>query len=505
MLPPNPPRVCRDGRNYLRDLAVFILLAAFLYPSSLSLAPAASGASPATDELKLVVALFRHGVRSPSPDFKDVEADKHSKAKWPALTDWKVMPTPSPSSSPTECDKGDGWGYLTVHGQGLVQGLGVYYGKYYRRAWPTDFNVYLWADSENQRTRETANALKAGFIKGGVPTKSVTVASLLPACTADPLFHPFQRGCGTPDGAELATFATGINEEWLMWAMTTYDTPLQQLYSVLDCSNTKECSMPLKWVAGCAETCVAYSGACTAPLGWKGRFSYASSASEAFLLEYANNMDVGWGKIDPPNSRATSKLQEMLKLHEFYFDKTDRFLGDNRAANPDLASVGASNLVREILDQLERKAGNSTDGQCPRANADSDFVGLVGHDTNLAGVGALLQLEWQFDDPQLPADTRGLPASDALPAGALVFELRKRSDGSYSVRIEYVTQSLEQMRKGSGDQPFRLAVDGPDCVGKRPCEMPLNNFQTLVEKKIKRQFLSTCTGTPPEQSCGEPK
>ena len=485
----------------LRALVVFILLASSFYLIALSAAPAPSGSPPATDELKLVVALFRHGVRSPSPDFQQEEADKHSRGKWPALADWKVMPTPSPS--PAECDKGNGWGYLTIHGQNLVQGLGVYYGKYYRKAaWPNGFKVYLWADALNQRTRETAEALKVGFKKGGVPEPSVTVASLKP-CTTDPLFHPFAAGCGTADGAKLKAFATGINEEWLMWAERTYEPAFRPLYTLLDCSTPDQCTMPLKWVAGCADTCVTFSPECTSPLQWKGRFSYASSAAEAFLLEYANNMDVGWGKTE-----ATSKMQEMLKLHEFYFDKTDRFLGDNKEPDPDLASIGGSNLAREILDQIDRKARSNvrTDGYCPHADAESDFVGLIGHDTNLAGVGALLELGWRFDDPKLPADTRGLPANDALPAGALVFELRQRSDRSYHVRVEYVTQSLEQMRNGPKAEAFRLAVDGPACVQKQPCEMPLKNFQELVGHKIRREFLSRCTTEiPSEQTCGSPR
>jgi hypothetical protein len=449
------------------------------------------------DELKLVVALFRHGVRSPSPDFDQEQAAEHSKNKWPALEDWRVM---EPKG---ECDPGNGWGYLTNHGNRIIETLGRYYGDHYKReAWSKGFNnVYLWADAENQRTRATAKALGGGFQKS-IPSAQVTVTSLSP-CTADPLFHPFARECGKPQGAKLQTFAADINRNWLRWATTTYASDFGQLYSLLDCFNKGECDMPLELVTDNADTCVD-AKQCKSPLAWKGRFSYASSASEAFLLEYANNMRVGWGNVDPPTPTAPSKLREMLKLHEFYFDKTDRFRGDNGKPDQYLASIEGSNLSREILDQLKRKAGMTPDGNCPRATAESDFVGLIGHDTNLASVGALLELGWKFDDKTLPSDTLGLPPNDALPAGALVFELWRRTNGNgnYFVRIEYVTQSLDQMRNGPVDKAFRLTVNGPACEQKPQCEISLTKFEQLVQERMRPEFLSGCTDTvPPEQTC----
>ncbi|HEY6249653.1 MAG TPA: histidine-type phosphatase [Candidatus Angelobacter sp.] len=112
--------------------------------------------APANSDLKLVVALFRHGVRAPTKDFNE-EAKQHSGQPWPGLRDWKVM-------EEKDCDKGEGWAYLTVHGQQLAQRLGAFYGREYKKAWPNGFKVYLWADDENQRTRETARALGQGFV-----------------------------------------------------------------------------------------------------------------------------------------------------------------------------------------------------------------------------------------------------------------------------------------------------------------------------------------------------
>jgi hypothetical protein len=87
----------------------------------------------------------------------------------------------------------------------------------------------------------------------------------------------------------------------------------------------------------------------------------------------------------------------------------------------------------KILDQINKKAGykSPADGQCPRPTDDSQFVGFVGHDTNLANMNVLLSVGWDFADPKLPPSLRQLPPNDALPAGALVFELRKGPQGAW--------------------------------------------------------------------------
>jgi hypothetical protein len=150
------------------------------------------------------------------------------------------------------------------------------------------------------------------------------------------------------------------------------------------------------------------------------------------------------------------------------------------------------------IDQSSRKAGRDSpvDGKCPRAKTDGQFVGLVGHDTNLANVQTLLNVHWNFDDAQLPPDMRGLPANDALPAGALVFELRQTSPSNYNVRIQYVTQSLNEIRSAPQQaDPFRVRTT---CgyAKESPCEMSLRDFNKLVANAIQnyKPFLSRCQG-----------
>jgi hypothetical protein len=96
----------------------------------------------------------------------------------------------------------------------------------------------------------------------------------------------------------------------------------------------------------------------------------------------------------------------------------------------------------------------------------------------------------------LPADTQNLPDNDALPAGALVFELLERNLEHW-VRIQYVTQSLSQIRNTPqpGDA-YRLPTScGNGCA---PCEMSLEQFNEIAKGLISHygSFLSHCQTCP---------
>jgi 4-phytase/acid phosphatase len=453
-------------------------------------------------ELQLVVALFRHGIRAPLKGFYD-KAGKHSESRWPELvTDWRVDPAP------------DGYGQLTPQGIQAARKLGRYYADYYRKgAWSKGFSAYLWADSADQRTRATADALTNGL---RTPGMHVQQDFLKPAGTLDLLFHPFKAKCGTPDPVKIGKMVEDINEKWPSWRLQ-HNVQFVELDKALA---TDKSEAPLNKVNDVAYVCKDDQknickdtddsknkppAACQSPISWcgkigtvpyQGQFPYASSASEAFLLEYATNMpsrNVGWNRVPVPAPRTGPwNLRTMLQLHEFYFDQTERKLTDGE---PYLARIAGSNLIREILATLGRQTGG-----CQHAPLEYQFVGLVGHDTNLANVAALLGLEWQFDDKSLPPDTLGLPANDALPAGALVFELRRLGDGRDFVKIEYVAQGLSQMRN-NGLGAFRLNVSCHDTKGRRlaVCNLPREEFAALVQKALgDGKFLSKCIDGKPK-------
>jgi 4-phytase/acid phosphatase len=447
--------------------------------------PAQNNPLPADGDLKFVVAVFRHGVRSPLEDFAEKTAPLHSGTPWPGLNDW------APG------DKSAKWGDLTPHGATAVSLLGAWYGKYYSKAWGKCFNAYLWADTD-ERTEKTAAALATGLGGSG----SATVASLPPG-TTDPLFHPFKASCGTPDKLALSHIVARIKANYPDWRRRFAD-PLRKLEDVLACKNAcwgngedktlaqgpSPTPPPCEPLHCIKKAKVSAWGSPTptprpaSPIIWDDQFSYASSATEAFLLEYANGMTPGWGHVEVGQKGPDPELSDLLRLHEFYFDITER--------DKYLAHIQGANLLREILDQLNREAGKPLEGKCPRGDGKSQFVGLVGHDTNLANLNELLNVRWTFKDPQLPDDTRNLPDNDALPAGALVFELRG-GNPEYRVRIQYVTQSLGEIR--NAPQPGDAYRVPTTCSNKSgPCEMSLGEFTHIAKEVIKNypDFLSKC-------------
>ena len=420
----------------------------------------------ADGDLKLVVALFRHGVRAPLKKFAEEEAPKHAAQEWPRQSDWHAKD----------------WGDLTDQGATLANSLGQFYALRYKGLFNGTFKVFLWADVD-PRTKDTAKFLKEGFEAQGNREITIRFNDSKP----DPLYHAFAARCGEPSAKTLLAISANVSVNAKSYIEQRKDE-FDQLEKVLACPPAGAPCTPLPAVTdNSAGYCARPTDSCSSPLKWAGQFPYASSVTEAFLLEYANHMaddQVGWKRVRPPNDEASSKIQDMLALHEFYFDQTQR--------QQYLARIDASNLVREINAILHRQTGG-----CQHAPLESQFVGLIGHDTNLASLGKLLDLTWDFSDPRLPDDTRGLPANDALPAGALVFELRKRSpeprDDGYFVRVYYVTQSLRQMRNDpSNTTAFALNVKGLACQGS-PCDIPLTGFNQLAKKALDDgRFLSKC-------------
>ena len=453
-------------------LTPLVLLCWSLHATGQSPAPPASdppsraqtpGASE--PELKLVVALFRHGVRAPLGEI-DPAKGPHAREPWPTLSQWGVK----------------NWGDLTPHGVNLVKALGRDYAQTYQKKFPAGFKTFLWADNVS-RTLATAQALQDGFEADGVTAK----VESRQGTGKDALFHPFEALCGTPDAARLRSIAEKITANAQAWIDSKFGAQFGELYGVLDCTGPAKCD-PLKNVKdNSAGFCAAPANGCSDPIKWQGQFPYANTASETFLLEYASKMDVGWKRVLEPPPDETARLRRLMALHEFYFDQTQR--------DAYVSMIQASNLLQEIRQTL-----NGENAPCRRIPTGYQFGALVGHDTNIAGVAALLKLSWQFTDA--PVGTRGLPDNDPLPAGALLFELSNETEGSF-VRIFYAAQGLREMRNFGGEScpAFRLPVRCEQySVEKNGCKIPLNIFNQAVKGAIGQQFLSRCEGD--QQVCG---
>ena len=122
-----------------------------------------------------------------------------------------------------------------------------------------------------------------------------------------------------------------------------------------------------------------------------GALAVASDMTEIFLLEYAQwpGSPAAWGQVDE------HALRELLPLRAGVFNAV------NRA--PEVARAKGASLLAEMAAALE---GSHRDQRCNAAS----LVVFVGHDTNIANVGALLGVHWQMT---------GYP-KDAIPPGAIL-------------------------------------------------------------------------------------
>ena len=143
------------------------------------------------DQLKFVVILSRHGVRSPTKP--NDQLDPYAAQRWPA---WEVKP-----------------GELTPRGAELLHLFGTYDQAWLRQAkllpasgCPPATAAYFWADTDH-RTLESASALAESILPGcAVKVHSLAVDA------QDPLFHPLAAGIAPPSAeAAIAALASRLH------------------------------------------------------------------------------------------------------------------------------------------------------------------------------------------------------------------------------------------------------------------------------------------------------
>ncbi len=365
-------------------------------------------------QLKMVVILSRHGVRSPT--WTQARLDSYSALPWPK---WAVAP-----------------GDLTSRGHELVR----LFARYDRTALAQKGllapqgcadapHTYIWADTD-ERTMETGRALTEGLFPGC----AVEVHSLA-AGESDPLFHPTAHGVGPAQAdAAFAEFSARAK----VAADPRQPALIEELQQVLlGCAPKSPCApahVPeMRLVEGAVAQGNPVRGKGDRVVDLDGPLAPASTLAEDLLLEYADGMamqQVGWGHVDE------DRLRSLLALHSDYFDLMHR--------TPAMAKLEASNMLSHIVRTLQQGVE-----QRPAAGAlgppGSKLVMLAGHDTNLAGVAALLGLHWDLDGRK----------DDTPPGTELAFELWQDASGSYSVRVTVAMQTLRQLREMT---PLSLAA-----------------------------------------------
>ena len=409
----------------------------------------ASGAK-SESELKFVVIVSRHGVRSPTGKLDQLNL--YSRQPWPV---WKVAQ-----------------GHLTEHGAQLMTLFGAYdrellasQGLLVPSGCADAAHIRIVADSD-QRTRETGKAMAAGL----APGCNLEVQAQ-PEGIPNPLFHTLEAGVGTPDKS-LATAAVsgriGADPQGLSDA---YRLQLESLERVLQaCCPGAECKeavppslfdIPSSLAPGRTDHLVDLR----TPLG------LASTMSENFMLEYTEGMDaaqVGWGRVD------LQKLRDLLQLHTAS--------GDIGQRTGYIARVESSNLLSHMLRSMEQSAGGHPVAGALSKPGDRLLI-LVGHDTNIVTISGALGLSWLIDGRR----------DDTPPGGALVFELwKQRATGKYEVRVFYTAQTLDQMRNATplslDNPPERVAVFVPGC-SRADASCKWKTFQQAVRAGIDSTFV----------------
>ena len=415
------------------------------------LTPAMSSQTPSSSddtELKFVVYISRHGVRSPTG--KPSQYSTYSIAPWPA---WDVPP-----------------GYLTAHGYHLMEIFGAYdrmllakEGLLGSTGCDDAGSVTFYADSD-QRTRETGKAMAAGLFPGcSIPVQSLAEG------TNDPLFHPVPASIGH-ENANLAVSAIagriGNRPESLTEAHRTQLASLDKLLATCGVSATTQQKRTSLFEI--PPTLTSGKGDHLAEL--RGPLNIASTLTENLLLEYAEGIDisnVGWGCVDG------ATLRSLINLHTAASDFTQR--------TPEIARIQATNLLDQIHRALEQAVTHqSIPGTLGKPTGRALF--LIGHDTNISNIAGLLNMTWIVDGRR----------DDTPPGGALIIELWKnRKMGDYSVRLYYTAQTLEQMRSTATlsptNPPQRVPIFLPDCSKEDfSCTWP--EFSNAIRRTINPRY-----------------
>jgi 4-phytase/acid phosphatase len=198
----------------------------------------------------------------------------------------------------------------------------------------------------------------------------------------------------------------------------------------------------------------------------RGPLNTAGTLTENLLLEYTEGFDpkdVGWGCVDG------TKLRGLIGLHTAAFDIAQR---------THAVAVAQVSPLLKVIDRSLQQAMTGKPIQGALGKPADKALFLVGHDTNLANLSGALGLDWLLDGRR----------NDTPPGSAIIFELWKDSKkSSYSIRVYFTAQTLEQMRElqtlDATHKPPKAPVFVPGC-SRANGACTASSFQHAIENVI---------------------
>lgn len=395
----------------MRALALCLLIAAGF---------GAQAEAASTLKVERVFVLMRHGVRAPI----DGEVPAGTQTARP-LPQWPVAAeeiTPHGAKAVANQAKLD---RALLARQGLLL-----------EGCPAAGAVRIWSNSVD-RTIATGQAYAAGFASGcDIPAGHQEMGS------ADPFFEAL-RADASFDPAKAIVSITAYTGG-LDALAKRHQPEIRLLDKLLDCGRSEGCSpLPPSSVHPSADG---------KGIDLTGPIRTTSGTAQVLLLLYAEGLagpGTAWPAITP------ASLKTIGALHAALFDVFTR---------PPYMAAHQAGPVAAALE----KYMNSNDP------ADPVFDLLVGHDTNVTALAALLDLK---------LTAPGYATGDVAPGGALWIERMTNHQGQHFLRFFNRTQSPQQLRQLSPHASMtRLIL--PGCANGPGQSCPLESFNRIVATKL---------------------
>lgn len=356
-----------------------------------------------------VILLMRHGVRSPLDG--EVPAATRSRQPWPSWTAPAEQVTPHGAAALRALAQADRR-WLDAAGVLPIRGC------------PAPEALRIWTNS-SPRTIASGTYYAEGFAPG-----CAVAIGHKPVGATDALFEPLNLH---PPRFDAAKAVESIQHYTGGAAALTdrHRTGLALLERVLACP-AAPCSP--------AEPSAVAASADGHGIDLTGPIRAASGTAQVLMLQYLEGLpmaQVGWGRASP------AVLAQLGAVHGALFDVFSR--------PPYMAAFQMAPTVDRITHDL-------TDDQAPA------FDLLVGHDTNVAALAAVLGV---------PVQAPGFAENDPSPGGGIAIALVRAADGSKAVRLWYRSQSAADIRAARARAawiPLRLA--GCEVGAEHRCPLP---------------------------------